>query len=364
MVNIGIIGCGVIADTYLGVMQRFPVLHVAACADLDPARAEAKAAKYGLAALSVDELLADPEIELVVNLTIPAAHAEVDLAVLQAGKHVYAEKPLALDRAEGRRILDEAGARGLRVGSAPDTFLGGGLQTCRRLIDEGAIGTPVAAAANLICRGHEHWHPSPDFYYQPGGGPMFDMGPYYLTALISMLGPVARVSGSTRASFPTRTVTSKASYGKVIDVQTPTHVAGVLDFAAGPIATVVTTFDVYSSTLPKLEIYGTEGGLRLPDPNNFGGTVYVQRGRNETWEEVPLSHGYTENMRGLGVADMAAALASGRPHRANGDLAYHVLDVMCAVLESSESGRHVSIVSSCSRPAPLQAELPFGVLDE
>lgn len=361
--NIGVIGCGFIADTYLEVMQRFPMLHVSACADLDRPRAEAKAAKYGLTALSVDELLADPEIELVVNLTIPAAHAEVDLAVLAAGKHMYGEKPLALSRADGRRILDVAAARGLRVGSAPDTFLGGGLQTCRRLIDEGAIGTPVAATANLICRGHEHWHPNPDFYYQPGGGPMFDMGPYYLTALVSLLGPVGRVSGSARASFPTRTVTSKPNNGRLIEVQTPTHVAGVLDFSAGPIATMVTTFDVYSSTLPKLEIYGTAGGLRLPDPNNFGGAVYVQRGRSETWEEVPLSHGYIENMRGLGVADMAAAIAAGRPHRANGELAYHVLDVMCAVLESSESGRHVAIESSCRRPAALPAELPFGVLD-
>lgn len=355
MTNIGVIGCGNISDIYLKAGGKFPNLEISACADLDMDRARAKAAQYGVRALTVDQLLSDPAIDVVINLTIPAAHAEVDMAAIAAGKSVYGEKPLALNRDDGRAVLAAAAAANLRVGSAPDTFLGGGLQTCRKLIDDGVIGEPVAATANMICHGHEHWHPSPEFYYQPGGGPMFDMGPYYLTALVSMLGPVRRVTGSTRITFPERTISSQPKAGQTIQVQVPTHVVGLLDFAGGATATIVTTFDVWSSTLPWLEIYGTEGTLRLPDPNTFGGPVFVRRGRESEWREAPMTHGYTENSRGLGVADMVQAMSEGRTHRANGALAYHVLDIMCAIHDAAADNKHILLESSCERPAALPA---------
>jgi predicted dehydrogenase len=363
MSTFGLIGCGNISDIYLKNSPRFAALDIVACADLDRARAEAKAAQYGIRALPVDELLAAPGIEIVLNLTVPGAHAEVDLAVLAAGKHVYAEKPLALNRDDGRRILELAAARDLRVGSAPDTFLGAGLQTCRRLIDAGTIGEPVAATAFMISRGHEHWHPNPAFYYQPGGGPLFDMGPYYLTALVSMLGPVARVTGATRVTFPERRVTSQPNYGQVIPVEVPTHVTGVLEFASGAQGLIVTTFDVWSSTLPWLEIYGAEGTLRLPDPNTFGGPVYVKVGRAAEWSGVPITLPYADNARGLGAADLASAVAQHRPPRAGGDLAFHVLDIMEAVHKAATQGRHILLTSTCARPAPLSEEPQPGELD-
>ena len=365
--KVGVIGTGYISSKYLEVMRAFDVLEVVACADLDPARAREKAAQYGVPkAYSVTELLADPEVELVVNLTVPQAHAEVSLAAIEAGKSVYSEKPLAIDRESGRRVLEAARARGVRVGCAPDTFLGGGLQTCRKVLDEGTIGEPVAATAFMLNRGQEHWHPDPDFFYQPGAGPLFDMGPYYLTALIAMLGPIRRVTSSARISFPERTITSEPRYGQTITVRTPTHVAGTLEFAAGPVATLITSFDVWKTGLPPLEIYGSEGSMRLPDPNTFGGAVLVRGtgAREWEWRDVPLTHGYTENSRGLGVADLAQALRSGRPHRASGELAYHVLDAMQSILDAAEAGRHITLESTCDRPAPLPVGLPPGRLDD
>ena len=364
MTNIGIIGCGNISDIYFKAPGKFPILNITACADIDAARAAAKAETYGVRALGVDELLADPSIDIVINLTIPGAHAEVDLAVIGAGKSVYAEKPLALNREDGAAIIAAAEAAGVRVGSAPDTFLGAGLQTCRKLVDDGWIGAPVAATAFMTNHGHEHWHPNPEFYYKAGGGPMFDMGPYYLTALVSIMGPVQRVTGATRASFPQRTVISQPNYGQVIDVDVPTHVTGLLDFVGGAVGTVITSFDVWSATLPWLEIYGTEGTLRLPDPNTFGGPVYVKRGREQEWREIPLLYAYADNSRGLGVADMAHALRSGRPHRANGALANHVLDIMCAIHDASDTGRHVTLTTTCARPEAFPLDMAVGVLDE
>jgi predicted dehydrogenase len=363
-VKVGLVGCGTISRIYLQNARKLAALDVVACADLLVERAQARAAEFGVPkACSVAELLADPGVELVLNLTIPAAHAEVALAALRAGKSVYNEKPLAIQRVGGRALLDLARANGLLVGCAPDTFLGGGLQTCRRLIDQGVIGEPVAATAFMLSHGHESWHPDPAFYYQPGAGPMFDMGPYYLTALVALIGPVRRVTGSTRITFPERTITSQPKSGTVIQVNTPTHVAGVLDFANGAIATIVTTFDVWPTGLPPIEIYGTEGSLAVPDPNTFGGPVRLRRPGSKEWEDVPLSHGYTENSRGLGPADLAYAIRSGRPHRASGDLAYHVLDVMQAILDASSTNRHVPIESTCERPAPLPPDLPEGTLD-
>ncbi len=362
--KLGIIGCGNISGIYLTVCPTFDLLEVAACADVVLERAEAQAAKYGVpVACSPADLLRDPEIEIVANLTIPRAHGEVALAALAAGKSVYSEKPLALTRAEGQEILQQARAGGLRVGGAPDTFLGGGLQTCRKLIDDGWIGTPVAATAFMLGHGPENWHPDPEFFYQPGAGPLFDMGPYYLTALIALLGPVRRVTSSARITTPERIIGSEPKRGTRIAVNTPTHVAGVLDFASGPVATLVTSFDVWSAEVPRIEIYGTAGSLSLPDPNTFGGPVRVRRAGAEEWSTVPIPFGYTQNSRGLGVADMAYAMRSGRPHRANGDLTYHVLDIMHALLEASDAGRHIDITSTCTRPAPLPLDLPPNTLD-
>jgi predicted dehydrogenase len=350
--RIAIVGCGNISDTYFKNCLEFG-LDIAACTDMDMSRAEARAAQFGVTARPLNEVFADPSIELIVNLTPPNAHAEISRAALNAGKHVYSEKPLATNRTDGAQLLELAQRKGLRVGCAPDTFLGAGLQTCRKLIDDGLIGEPVAAVAFMTGRGMEMWHPNPDFFYQPGAGPMFDIGPYYLTALVSMLGPVRRLTGSTRISFPERLITSQPLAGTKIKVNTPTHVTGVLDFVGGPVATVITSFDVWAANLPRVEIYGAEGSLSLPDPNTFGGPVRVSSATDEEWQEVPLIPGRTEESRGLGVRDMAAAIREDRPHRANGEMAYHVLDLMQSFEEASTSGEHIEIQSRCERPAAL-----------
>ncbi len=353
-VAVGLIGCGNISSIYLQNAQLLDAIEIAACADLRREAAEAQAAKYGVPrVLSVDELLADPSIEIVLNLTTPESHGSIALRALEAGKSVYNEKPLAMSRDEAQRMLKLAQAKGLLVGGAPDTFLGAGLQTVRELIDAGAIGEIVGANAFMMSRGHEHWHPNPSFYYKTGGGPLFDMGPYYLTALVALLGPVRRVSGATRISRPTRTVTSQPRYGEVIDVEVPTHVAGLLDFASGPIAMIMTTFDVQASALPNIEIYGTQGTISAPDPNTFGGPVKLRRTDEKEWQEIPVTRPYAANSRGIGLAGMAEALRGTGIHRAGGELAYHVLDLMHAVHEASDSGCHVQVESTCARPAAM-----------
>lgn len=351
-VKVGLIGCGMISKIYLENARELSIFDVVACADVIPERAQARASEFGIPnAPSVDALLADPEIEIVLNLTIPLAHAEVGRAVLAAGKHLYAEKPLAVSRADGRQLLDEARSRGLAVGSAPDTFLGGGIQTCRKLIDDGVIGEPVAAMAFYASHGHEGWHPDPDFYYQPGAGPLFDMGPYYLTALVALLGPIRRVSGAARVTFPERTITSQPKQGKVITVNTPTHVSGTLEFQSGVIGTVMSSFDVWPVDLPGILIYGSEGTLLVPDPNTFGGPVRLRpSGASRDWVDVPLTHGNVVNSRGIGLADLAYALRQHRAPRASGALAYHILDTMQALLDTSASGQHVVLESQCERP--------------
>jgi predicted dehydrogenase len=352
--KIGIIGCGNISSLYFKNCRTFDSIEVVACADLDVTRAHARAEEFGVQAVSVDALLADPEIEIVLNLTIPKAHAPVNLAALAAGKHAYTEKPLGITREDGARTLAAARAANLRVGAAPDTVLGAGIQTCRKLIDDGGIGQPVAAVAFMPSHGHETWHPDPEFYYKAGGGPLFDMGPYYLSAMITLLGPVARVSGAARITFPERTITSQPHYGEKIVVDTPTHVVGTLEFANGAIGTLLTSFDMWAANLPRIEIYGAEGSLSVPDPNGFGGQVRVWRPDTQ-WQDVPLTHGYAENSRGLGVADMAEAIRAGRPHRANGDLGFHVLDSMHAILASARDGRRIDLTSQCERPEAMPA---------
>lgn len=365
-VKFGVIGCGAISNAYFNATKRYPILEIAACADLVLDRAKEKAEQHGIPkACTPDELIADPEIEIIINLTIPVAHYSVSKAALQAGKHVHVEKPLTVTREEGQELLTIAKEKGLRIGCAPDTFLGGGHQTCRKLIDDGWIGEPVAATAFMLSRGHESWHPAPEFYYKAGGGPMFDMGPYYLTALVNMLGPINRVAGATRITFPERTITSQPLNGTQIIVDVPTHVAGLMDFANGAIGTIITTFDVYGSpTFSPIVIYGTEGTLAVPDPNGFGGTIRYKNKRMKEFQDVPLLFGHNENDRGIGAADIAYAIRSGRPHRVNGDLAYHVLEAMWGYHDSSDSGTHYQMKSTVTRPAPLVADLPEDVLDE
>jgi predicted dehydrogenase len=363
-VRIGIVGCGKISDAYFKGLARYDVLAIAACADLDPARAQAKAAQYGTRACTVDELLADPDISVVVNLTVPQAHVPLNERALRAGKHVYTEKPFALNTADSARIAALGRELGLLTGSAPDTFLGAGHQTARKLIDDGVIGQPVAAVAFMLTHGTESWHPAPEFYYRAGGGPMFDMGPYYITALVNLLGPVARVSGSARASFPERLITSQPLAGSRIKVEVPTHYAGTIDFASGVVASFVTTFDVWPGPpMPNIVVYGSEGTLQVPDPNGFDGEVKLRLAAEKELRVVPPTHATTRS-RGSGVADLAqSVLAPRRPHRCNGALAHHVVEVLESFERSSTSGRHVSIVSPAERPASLPVALAAGEFD-
>lgn len=356
-VGIGVIGCGVISAAYLTAARHFPILDVRAVADLDPAAAAARAEAFGTRAVAIDALLADPAIEIVVNLTVPKAHRTVSLQALAAGKHVHSEKPLATSFAEGREIMAAAEARGLRVGCAPDTFLGGAQQACRALVDAGAIGTPVGGTAFFLNPGHERWHPAPAFYYQPGGGPVLDMGPYYLTALVNLLGPVAEVAAMVATPRAERIVTSEPLKGQSIPVEVPTHAAATLRFVGGAVVQVSLSFDVQAHRHVPLEIYGTEGTLLPPDPNWFGGAVELHR-QGGAWETVTHDHPYTDdNYRIIGAADMAHAIREGRPHRASGGLALHVLEVMEAFGLASGSGRTVVLETRPDRPAPLEGRL-------
>jgi predicted dehydrogenase len=353
MLRIGIAGIGNVSGIYLenlsGMFGRR--VKLAAVTDIVPSRAQKAAAAFNLKAFnSLYEMVNSNEIDILLNLTPPKNHFEAAIAAVNAGKHVYNEKPVCSKREEAVELAKTAAEKGVRIGCAPDTFLGAGIQTSRKLIDDGWIGTPVAATAVMMSSGPEHWHPSPEVFYQDGGGPMFDMGPYYITALVTLLGPISRVSGSAKISTPTRTVTNKHQYGAVINVKVPTHIAGVLDFVSGQVGTIVTSFDVYSHSLPCIEIYGTEGTLKVPDPNTFGGPIFVRRFREEEWYKIPLLKSYFENSRGLGVVEMAEAIEENRPHRASGELAFHVLDVMHGIHDASESGRHIKIKHKCKRP--------------
>ncbi len=359
--NVGIIGTGNIAPAYIRGCAPFDVIKLTACADILVERAQAFAAQHGMSAHSVEDLLAREDIDIVINLTIPAAHAEVSLQILQAGKHAYSEKPLALNRDDGARIMAAAQAAGLRMGCAPDTFLGGGGQTARKAIDDGRIGRPVAATAFFLSHGPESWHPNAGFYYLNGGGPLFDMGPYYLTALVNLMGPVARVAGSATKTFSERVATSEALMGQRLPVEVNTHIAGTLEFASGAIATVITSFDIWGHHLPYIEIHGETGSMTVPDPNRFDGEVTTVA-HDAKWDKIPLTH-TTDIGRGAGVADMAYAIQSGRAHRASGELAFHVLDIMQALEESAAQGRHITIQSSPAQPLALPAGLAAGELD-
>ncbi len=362
--NIGLIGCGNISHAYLKNGKTFKQTTLRACADARPEAAKACAETYGLKAMSVDELLADPSIDAILNLTTPQSHVAINHRAIEAGKHVHCEKPFGLDREGGRRVIEAAKAKGLRVGCAPDTFLGGGHQTCRKLIDQGLIGRVVSGTAFMLCHGHESWHPAPAFYYQKGGGPLFDMGPYYLTALVNLLGPVARVSAFTNRSTDLRQGL-KANEGKTFPVEIDTHVSALLEFASGAIITLITSFDVWKhSNLKDIELHGTEGSLHIPDPNAFNGDIrFFKAGLSADWAPADNPFIYNDNMRGIGLADLAAGVAKGRPHRCSGDLAFHVLDIMCGICESAAEGRCVALSTTCERPAPLPVGLLAGELD-
>ena len=359
-VGIGVIGCGNISGAYLKAARSFPVLDIRALADRDMAAAEARGAEFGLPAVGVDALLADPAIDIVLNLTIPAAHVEVGQRIIAAGKHAYSEKPFGIAYAEGAALAAEAERRGLRLGCAPDTFLGGAHQQARAVLDAGTLGQPVGGTAFFMCPGHERWHPNPDFYYKQGGGPMLDMGPYYITDLVNLLGPVARVAGMAPAPRPTRTITSEPRSGETITVEVPTHVAGTLAFQSGAVVSIIMSFDVPGHRHLPIEIYGTEASMIVPDPNWFGGEVSVLP-KGGDWQPVAVTLPWTDaNYRSLGLADMAAAIREDRPHRASGALALHVLEVMEAFGRSAESGQSVEIATRPERPRPLADDAPLG----
>jgi predicted dehydrogenase len=362
-VGIGIVGLGNISGAYLkAIAEYFPVLDIRAVADLNADAARAKATEFGLRAVPLDDIFADPSVEIILNLTIPRAHVEVGLRAIGAGKHVYSEKPLGVEFAQGKKLVEAAAARGLRVGSAPDTFLGGSHQTCRKLVDDGVLGTPVGGTAYFMCPGHERWHPNPAFYYDVGGGPMLDMGPYYITDLVNLLGPVARVAGFATTPQQTRTITAKERFGEVIPVHVPTHVSGTLLFQNGAVVQMTMSFDVPGHRHVPIELYGTEASLLVPDPNRFGGEIEVLRKGGE-WTEVPTDMPYWDgNFRSIGLADMALALRQDRPHRANGALALHVLEVMEAFGRSADAGAAVDITTTVERPAPLSTSLVDGRL--
>jgi predicted dehydrogenase len=362
-VGIGVIGCGNISSAYLTAARRLPILHIVALSDANPAAAEARGTEFGIPAHPVEALLADPAVEIVLNLTVPNAHVEVGLRSIAAGKHVHSEKPLGVAIAEARRLVEAAAAKGLRLGCAPDTFLGGAHQTARRAVDEGLIGRPIGGAAFFMCPGHERWHPNPGFYYLAGGGPMLDMGPYYVTDLVNLLGPVASVSGVATRTRSERVVLSQPLAGARIPVEVATHVTGTLVFANGAAVTMTMSFDVSRHRHGPIELYGEAGSLVVPDPNHFGGSVELATAA-EDWREIPTRGPYADgNYRILGLADMAQAIRSGRPHRASGELAFHVLEVMEAFQVSSDTRKAVAISTRPQRPAPLPPSLLVGELD-
>lgn len=355
-VNVAIVGCGNISGIYLkNLTTKYHNVNVYAISDLIEANTKAKSEEYGIERImTFEEIIADPNVEIVLNLTTPPIHYSLCKKALEAGKNVYVEKPLSLNYEQGKELVELAEEKGLLLGCAPDTFLGAGLQTCRKVIDEGLLGDIIGATAYMLCHGHESWHPGPEFYYKVGGGPMFDMGPYYLTALVNMIGSVESVSGMTAISMPTRTITSQPKYGQIIDVEVPTHVNGLLRFSNGAIGNIITSFDVWGSSVPRIEVHGTRGSMIVPDPNCFGGEVLVKQYFDNEFKNYPLVTPDSENSRGIGLSDMADCLLNGRKdHRANGKMALHVLEIMEKIHTSSDEHREIRLESTCERPAAM-----------
>ncbi|HLJ71459.1 MAG TPA: Gfo/Idh/MocA family oxidoreductase [Roseiarcus sp.] len=363
--SLGVVGCGAISSVYLRNVPLFKGLTVSACADVKPEAAAKQAKAFGVPALGVEDLLASPDVDIVVNLTVPNAHYEVSMAALKAGKHLFTEKPLAARAALGRKLVEAAKKRGLAIASAPDTFLGAAGRKARALIDHGAIGRPVAGAAFVLGHGMEHWHPNPDFFYKPGGGPVLDLGPYYITALINLLGPIARVQALTSIGEAKRLITAPGpNRGKTIKVETPTTALALLEFANGVHLVAGMSWDVWRHGAAPIEIHGTEGSLRLPDPNFFGGVVEVSK-RGGEWAahdtsadpfgvlNQPAAEPKVANYRVLGIADLAAAIREKRPPRAGGDLALHALEAMEAILRAGAERRAIRLPPADVRPAVL-----------
>ncbi len=361
--NVGIIGCGNISTAYLKLAPMFAGFKITACADLNPEAAAAQAAEFGCDALSIDDLLADSSIGLIINLTVPDAHFEVSASALRAGKHVYSEKPFVLSVDEGRELLKIASDLGLRVGSAPDTFLGGSHQAARQCIDAGTIGDIVGGSCCFQSHGMENWHPDPTFFFQPGGGPVLDMGAYYVSNLVQFLGPVKRVVAMSGRPFATRTVTSEPNPGAVIEVNVDTSVRAILEFHQGAQVSFSVSWDVWSHEHNHMELYGTGSTIYVPDPNRFGEPVRLNNGEDETQIEPlqvvgaanfeDLSGEIIANYRGVGLADMVAAIQQDRPHRCNGELALHVIDVLTSMMQSAGTGEFVTLSTRCERPAML-----------
>ena len=364
MSRVAIVGCGVISRTYAHTISQLGFVELAACVDDAPGRAEQLAAKFGAEARSFDAVLADPEIDAIVNLTPPLAHAAVSRAALDAGKATFSEKPLGVEFAEGKELVDRAAARGVPLGCAPDTFLGAGLQTARAVIDRGDIGVPLAANAFMLGSGPESWHPNPVIFYQHGAGPLLDMGPYYLSTLVQLLGPARAVSAAARISRAQRPILSEPLRGELLDVEVPTHVGALVEFAAGPIATLVTSFDVQATRYLNIEVYGTEATLSVPNPNTFGGPVRIKRNGDEAWTDIELLPANLPQQRGIGLADMLWAQRSGRAFRTSSSLALHVLELMTGALAAAEQGRRIDLETTCERAAPLPVGLAPNTFDD
>jgi predicted dehydrogenase len=361
--RVGIIGSGYISAAYLKAARNFPELTVVACADALHANAEKRGAEFGLKVETVDELLRDDSVDMILNLTTPQSHFEITSKGLLAGKHVYSEKPLTLSLQDAERLVKQGRERKVRLGCAPDTFLGGGQQTARKLIDDGAIGKPVGGTAFIMTGGPESWHPNPQFYFKKGGGPVFDMGPYYITALINLLGPVKRVTSIGRRSLEHRVFGAGPFAGGTFPVEILTHFNALLEFEKGPVISFHASFDVPGHSHMPIEIYGTDGSLQVPDPNIFGGPVRLLE-KGDKWNDVPLSHGFADgNYRSLGVAEMATAIRGNRQHRASEDLVVHTVEITEAIVNGGETGQSVSITTRCERPRALQPLSNLGVLD-
>ncbi|MEI8407458.1 MULTISPECIES: Gfo/Idh/MocA family protein [unclassified Kribbella] len=351
-VGVGVIGAGVISDAYIKSMQSFRDLAVVAIGDLRPEAAKEKAEQYGIEAHGGPEaVLSNPDVEIVVNLTIPIAHVEVALAAVAAGKHVWSEKPFSLDQESGLKLLSTAQDAGLRLGCAPDTILGPGLQESRRIIERGEIGQPLTALTLMQSPGPESWHPNPAFLFQEGAGPLWDIGPYYLTTLVQLFGPVAAVAGLGSKSREKRTIGSGPLAGTDFDVTVPTHVSAIARFESGQSSQSIFSFD---SPLPRagvVEITGSEATLAVPDPNRFDGEIKIRRRGAEDWETIANTEASAE--RGTGVLDMARAIRENRPHRATGALAFHIVDVMASITDSIDTGAFVDVTSTVEVAAIL-----------
>ncbi len=364
MMNIGLVGVGCISAIYLkNFKEVFKEIRLVAVCDLIRERAEKVTELMDVKVYdTMEELFADPDIDIVLNLTRPYQHYAVSKGALLAGKHVYCEKPLGADMDEGLELVALAEEKGLFLGGAPDTFMGAGIQTARKLIDEGLIGEVFGGRCCMAHPGVERWHPDPDFYYQRGGGPVLDMGPYYITALINLIGGVHSVYGYARTPLKTRLITSEPHKGETIEVNTPTHIEAFLTFDNGAVVSMLTSFDVHNTKQTNIEIYGTKGTLYVPDPNCFSGKLQFFNGATGSLEEFPLTFDYAADSRCLGLADMAKAIETGRAGRTTHKQTLHVLEVMTGILKSAENGERVTVSSRFEREAPMNASLPHGKL--